>query len=86
MKIDFDVITLRGCLMCFWQYKMDRNGGWCWSEDTVVSWTLSQTENGKIKAQTINVLSRSEPQEKIDIMVFWCWRLQKIQRAFITFS
>lgn len=57
MKIDFDVITLRGCLMCFWQYKMDRNDGWCWIEDTVVSWTLSQTENGKIKAHTINVLS-----------------------------
>lgn len=58
MKIDFDVITLRGCLMCFWQYKMERNGGWCWIEDTVVSWTLSQTENDKIKAHTINVLSR----------------------------
>lgn len=57
MKIDFDVITLRGCLMCLWQYKMERNGGWCWIEDTVVSWTLSQTENDKIKAHTINVLS-----------------------------
>lgn len=58
MKIDFDVITLRGCLMCFWQYKMDRNRGWCWIEDTVVSWTLSQTENAKIKTHAIKILSR----------------------------
>lgn len=58
MKIDFDVITLRGCLMCFWQYKMDRNRGWCWIEDTVVSWTLSQTENARIKTHAIKTLSR----------------------------
>lgn len=58
MKIDFDVITLRGCLMCFWQYKMDRNRGWCWIEDTVVSWTLSQTENARIKTHAIKILSR----------------------------
>lgn len=64
MKIDFDVITLRGRLMCFWQYKMDRNGGWCWIEDTVVSWTLSQTENGKIKAHTISVLCRKVSLKK----------------------
>lgn len=58
MKIDFDVITLRGCLMCFWQYKMDRNRGWCWTEDTVVSWTLSQTEIARIKTLAIKILSR----------------------------
>lgn len=34
MKIDFDVITLRGCLMGLWQDQMDRDSGWCSMRDT----------------------------------------------------
>lgn len=36
MKIDFDVIIPRVCLICLWQDKMDRDSGWCSMRDAVV--------------------------------------------------
>lgn len=71
MKIDSDVITFGGCLMRLWQYKMDRNGGWCWIEDTVVSWTLSQIQNGEMKMNSVSVMLRTASQDTVVCVTVW---------------
>lgn len=83
MKIDFDVITLRGCLMCFWQYKMDGNRGWCWIEDTVVSWTLSQTENARIRTYAIKKLSRKMSLRKNGDYYMLMLKIAKDSKSFL---